>query len=156
MKDYDIKIRNGREITFFGTSDDTIVVPSTVKFDTDCKRADIEINEEMAVKIGIPNVAEHIELDVAGARIVIRDLTFDRMEINAKGQITVETENIRGNIDINMAGGKAELIVDGNYRFDKVVKGRNNNIETDIEASPEAPFKVELNGKDSVLKITAK
>ena len=69
---------------------------------------------------------------------------------------TVETENIRGNIDINMAGGKAELIVDGNYRFDKVVKGRNNNIETDIEASPEAPFKVELNGKDSVLKITAK
>jgi len=156
MKDYDIKIKNGREITFFGTSDDTIVVPSSVKFDTDCKRADIEINEETTVKIGIPNVADHIELDVAGARLIIKDLTFDRMEIDAKGQITVQTENIRGSIDINMIGGTAELIVDGNYKFDKVVKGRNNNIETSIATSAEAPYKVELNGKESVLKITRK
>lgn len=154
MRDYDIKIKNGREITFYGTDDDTIVVPSTVKFDTDCNRADIEINQETTVKIGIPNIADHIELDVAGAKLIIRDLVFDRMEIDAKGQITVQTENIRGNIDINMIGGTAELTVDDNYQFEKVVKGRNNNIETTVETSSGAPYKVELNGKESVLKIT--
>ena len=43
MKDYDIKIKKATEVTFYGTENDTIVVPSKVRFDTDRDYADIDI-----------------------------------------------------------------------------------------------------------------
>ena len=44
MKDYDIKIKKAAEATLFATDNDTIVVPSKVKFDTDRDQADIDID----------------------------------------------------------------------------------------------------------------
>ena len=107
MNDYDIKIKGECDVTFFGTDDNTIVVPATVKFDTDCKKADIEISDTNPVKIGIPSRAEKVEIEIKESRLKMSNLTAEQFEIDGKGTIVVDIENITGSIEINMIGGSA-------------------------------------------------
>ena len=153
MKDYDIKIKGSCAVKVFGTKDDTIVVPSDVKLDSDRNRADIDIKDVSDVKIGIPGEAEKIELNITDSTMKISDLSFEEFEIDAKGEITVELSGTEGPVDINMIGGKATLIVPEGFSFFTVNKGKNNTIECALSETPGSNNKIELNGKDSTLII---
>ena len=153
MKDYDIKVRGRCEITFFGTDNDTIIVPSNVKFDSDRDSADIDIEAGSNVTIGIPCEAEHVELDVMDSNISIKDLSFEKLEIDAKGRIEVKIENVKGPIDINMVSGEAVLKVPEGYSFRTNREGKNNFIECSIPQDISTDNVIELNLKNSVLKI---
>ena len=137
MKDYDIKIKGSCAVKVFGTKDDTIVVPSDVKLDSDRNRADIDIKDVSDVKIGIPGEAEKIELNITDSTM----------------KIVVELSGTEGPVDINMIGGKATLIVPEGFLFFTVNKGKNNSIECALPETPGSNNKIELNGKDSTLII---
>lgn len=154
MKDYDIRIKNASEVTLFGTKDDTMVVPATVKFDTDRSKCDIDIKDTDSVKIGIPDKAEHVELNIADSRLTVSDIRFEKLEIDAKGKIVIDIKDTIGPIDINLVNGSAELLVHKGFCFSTVVKGINNSIENDNVESLDSINVIELNGKNSVLKIT--
>ena len=156
MMDYDIKIKKASEVTLYGTCDDTIVVPSTVKFDTDRRKADIEIDDETPVKVGMPNIAEKIELEVKDSTVILKDLSYEDLEIDGKGNIVIDAENITGSLQINLVGGEAILRLPSGYRFQAVNKGRSTTIENGLTSDPDATDIVEFNGKDSVLKIVEK
>ena len=156
MKDYDIKVRGRNEIDFFGTDNDTIVVPSNVKLDTDRDNADIDIKAGEKAVIGIPNVAEHVELDIMDSKVSIKDLSFEKLEIDAKGNIEITIDNVSGPIDINMVSGQAVLKVPAGYSFRTNREGKNNFIECDIPQDISSGNVIELNGKDSSLKIINK
>lgn len=153
MKDYDIKIKKAAEVTFYGTENDTIVVPSKVRFDTDRNHADIDIEGVEKAIVGIPPKADHIELFVEDAEVSIKGLSFERMEIDAEGRITIRLDSVKGNIDINMVKGEAELFVPSDYSFTTRCEGKNNEIDCEIERDPEAENVIELNGKNSKLTI---
>ena len=156
MKEYDIKIKNGCDIRFFGTDNNTIVIPADVKMDTDRDQVDIDIKADTKVEIGIPEKAEHIELGIEDANLKIENISWERIEIDAKGQINIEMNNVDGSIDVNMAGGFAELIVPADYSFVTRCEGRNNTIECDIPTDPSSANVIELNGKNTTLVIKRK
>ena len=89
MKEYDIKIKNGCDIRFFGTDNNTIVIPADVKMDTDRDQVDIDIKADTKVEIGIPEKAEHIELGIEDANLKIENISWERIEIDAEGQINI-------------------------------------------------------------------
>lgn len=154
MKDFDINIKNASEVTLFGTKDHTMVVPDQVKFDSDRNRADIDIKDLASVKIGIPEQAEKVELNIADSKIFVSGLTFERLEIDAKGSIAIDIDGTRGPVDINMVEGSAELIVHKGFRFCTRIKGSNNAIECDLAEDHNSENVIEINGKNSILKIT--
>ncbi|SCW48540.1 hypothetical protein SAMN02910456_01342 [Ruminococcaceae bacterium YRB3002] len=157
MTDYDIKVKGECEITLYGTDDDTIVVPSTVKFDTDRRKADIEIAGLEKVKIGIPaDIAEKIEIEMGDSSLSVSGLRFEQLEIDSKGSIVVDVEDVEGSIEINMVGGEAVLRVPEGFGFKAENRGRNTVLENELVSSESAGNRVELNGKDSVLKIVSK
>ena len=156
MKDYDIHIDGGSEVTLFGTEDDTIVVPASVKFDTDHDQADIDIKGKSIVKIGIPKQAEHIELNVKDATLKISNLTYKRIEIDAKGSLVIDLEDAEGAIDVNMVGGEAEMRVPKGYKFNVREEGKKNKLVYNMPVTVNTDNVIELNGKDSVLKIIEK
>lgn len=153
MKDYDINVKGAQNVKVFGTKDNTIVVPSDVRLDSDRNKADIDIKDVSDVKIGIPENAEKIELNITDSKIAVTDLSFEEFEIDGKGEITVEIDGTNGPIDINMIGGTATLIVPEGFSFFAVVKGKNNRIDSDIAEDHSSANKIELNGKDTVLLI---
>jgi len=156
MKDYDIRIKSSTEVTFYGTDDDTIVVPASVKFDTDRSQADIDIDGDSAVKIGIPKNAEHIEIDIRGGVLNISNLTFERIEIDSKSNLKISLEDTQGRVDINLLEGEAELTVPAGFQFDTRNEGRNTRIECDIPTTDNTCNMIEFNGRSSVLKIVEK
>jgi len=156
MKDYDIKIKGGCEVTLYGTSDNTIVVPSDVKLDADGNRADIEVSSGEPVKIGIPAQAEKVELEMKESKLFVKDLAFEQLEIDGKGTVVVDVENVTGSIEINMVGGNAVIKVPADYSFKAENRGRGTEIENELSSDDSASNRIELNGKDSVLKILAK
>ena len=153
MKDYDINIKGSCEVKVFGTNDNTMVVPASVKFDSDRNKADIDIKDERDVKIGIPGQAEKIELNITDSRISVTDIKFEQLEIDGKGDITIEVSGVEGKIDINMIGGTAKLMVPSGFAFSTECKGKNNRIECDLAEDQTSPVRIELNGKDTRLTI---
>ena len=153
MKDYDIKIKKASEVTLYATDNDTIVVPSKVKFDTDRDSADIDIEDVEKALVGIPPMADHIELFIENATLNLKGISFERMEIDAEGRITIIADQINGNIDINMLKGEAELVIPEGFSFNARCEGKNNEIRCEIPEDPNAKNTIELNGKNSVLTI---
>ena len=153
MKDYDINVKGAQNVKVFGTKDNTIVVPSDVRLDSDRNKADIDIKDESDVKIGIPENAEKIELNIADSDISVSDLSFEKLEIDGKGNITVSIDNTSGPVDINMIGGTATLIVSKDFRFFTEIKGMGNRIESNITEDRSSADKIELNGSNSTLTI---
>ena len=153
MKDYDIKIKRSREIELFGTQDDTIVVPSDSKLDSDRNRVDMDIYEASKCRIGIPEDAEDVELNFTDAALKLSNISFKKLQIDAKGKILIELQDVTGPIDINMVGGQAELILSPSMAFKVVCEGKNNSILCDEEQSEDTVNVIELNGKDSTLII---
>ena len=153
MRDYDIKINGTSNVTVFGTKDNTIVVPSDVKVDADGNRADIDIGNVSDIKLGIPENAEKIELNITDSDISVSDLSFEKLEIDGKGNITVSIDNTSGPVDINMIGGTATLIVSKDFRFFTEIKGMGNRIESNITEDRSSADKIELNGSNSTLTI---
>ena len=153
MKDYDIKIKNSSEVTLYGTEDNTIVVPATVKFDTDHEQADIDIDGDIPVKVGIPKNAEHIEIDIKGGVLNVSNLAFERIEIDTKGDLKLALDGTQGAVDINIIGGNVELRVPKGFAFNTRCEGKNNNIECNTVTTADTCNMIELNGKNSVLKI---
>ena len=153
MRDYDINIKGTSNVKIFGTGDDTIVVPSDVKFDSDRNKADIDIKDVSDVKIGIPGTAEKIELNITDSKIFISGLSFEELEIDGKGEITITIDGTNGPIDINMIGGTATLIVPEGFSFCTEAKGRNNRIDSIIAEDHSSVNRIELNGRDSTLLI---
>ena len=156
MVDYDIKIREAGKITLYGTADNTIVVPSNVKFDTDRRKADIEVDSNAVVKVGIPDKAEKVELEAKNAEVVLKDLTFENLEMDCKGTMVIDVENISGSLEINLVGGEAVLKVPQGFAFRVVNKGRSTTVDCGVETDDGAENIVEFNGKDSSLKIVQK
>lgn len=157
MKDYDIKIKNANEVRIYGTDNDTIVVPSKVRFDTARGHADIDIKDVSDVQIGLPDKAEKIELNISSASLSVEGISFEKMEIDAKGDIKVAVDGLSGKLDINMIGGTCELLVPADFKFSTRCEGRDNSIEcTGVAATEGASNIIELNGKNSTLRITAK
>ena len=153
MKDYDIKIKKASEITLYATDNDTIVVPSKVKFDTDRDSCDIDIEGVEKALVGIPPMAENVELFIENTTLNLKGISFSRLEIDAEGKITIIADRIDGNIDINMLKGEAELIVPEGFVFNTRCEGKNNEIICEIPTDPNAKNTIELNGKNSVLTI---
>lgn len=156
MKDYDINIKGSSDVKVFGTKDNTIVVPSDVKLDSDRNKADIDIKDVSDVKIGIPENAEKIELNITDSKMTITDLSFEELEIDGKGDITIEVDGINGPVDINMIGGKATLLIPEGFSFFTETKGKNNRIDCSIPEDHTSANKIELNGKDTTLVIKRK
>ena len=156
MVDYDIKIREAGKITLYGTADNTIVVPSNVKFDTDRRKADIEIDSNIAAKVGIPDKAEKVELEAKNAEVYLKDLTFENLEMDCKGTMVIDVLNIAGSLEINMVGGEAVLRVPADFSFRVVNKGRSTTVDCSVATDDSAENIVEFNGKDSSLKIVQK
>ena len=152
MKDFDIKIKGNCEARIFGTGDETMVLPSNAKIDTARDKGDITTDAKN-VKIGLPSCAEKVEIEAAGSDITIERLKFETLEIDAKEQILIRLIDTEGKIDINMIGGEATLIVPEDYTFTTSVKGKNNKIEGSIEEDVTSKNCIEINGKDSTLKI---
>lgn len=153
MKDYDIRIRKANEVTLFATDNDTIVVPSKVKFDTDHDQADIDINGVDEVVVGIPPMAGNIEVFVENTTLNLKGISFERLEIDGEGSIRIVADRIDGNIDINLIKGEAELIVPEGFAFNTRCEGKNNEIRCDIPQDPNAKNTIELNGRNCVLTI---
>ena len=153
MKDYDIKIKKASEATLFATDNDTIVVPSKVKFDTDHDQADIDIDGVEKALIGIPPMAGNIEVFIENATLYLKGISFERLEIDGEGKIAIIADRIEGNIDINMLKGEAELVVPEGCGFSTRTEGKNNTISCQIETDPASATTIELNGKNSVLTI---
>jgi len=154
MKDYDINVKGSCKVELFGTGDDTIVVPSSVKLDSDRNKADIEIRDVKTAKIGIPEGSEKIELACKDSDVSVKDLVFEQLEIDGKGNISVEVVNIVGSLEINMVNGQAQLKVPEGFRFRYELKGRNNCINCTLPCDDQAETVVEFNGSNSVLNIT--
>ncbi len=153
MKDYDIKIKKAAEVTLYATDNDTIVVPSKVKFDTDRDQADIDIEGVEKALVGIPPMAGNVEVFIENAVMYLKGISFERLEIDAEGKIQIVADQIDGNIDINMLKGEAELIVPEGFVFATRCEGKNNEIRCEIPTDPSAKNTIELNGKNSVLTI---
>lgn len=152
MKDFDIKIKGSCEARIFGTGDETMVLPSNAKIDTARDTVDITTDFK-EVKIGLPSCSEKVEIAAEASDITIESLEFETLEIDAKEKITIRLIDTKGKIDINMIGGEATLIVPEGYSFTTSVKGKNNKIDCDLPQDELAANKIELNGKDSTLKI---
>lgn len=156
MVDYDIKVREAGRITLYGTADNTIVVPSNVKFDTDRRKADIEVDSNAVVRVGIPDKAEKVELEAKNAEVVLKDLTFENLEMDCKGTMVIDVENISGSLEINLVSGEAVLKVPQGFAFRVVNMGRSTTVDCGVETDDSAENIVEFNGKDSSLKIVKK
>ena len=152
MKDFDIKIEKSRVVKVFGTEDNTIVIPADAKIDPSRSKFDITLGGN-AAKFGIPHDSEKIEIAAEGSDITVENVSFERLEIDAKGTIIVKLDGTAGPVDINMDGGEATLIVKEGFSFRTEVKGKNNKIECELPQDELAANKIELNGKDSTLKI---
>ena len=153
MKDYEINIKNAKEVTIFATDNDTIVVPSKVTFESGHDQAEIHIDGVENATIGIPPEADHIELSVENATVNVKGISFSRIEIDGKGKLLINTDTLSGNIDINMIRGEAELTVPAGYSFATRCEGKNNEIDCDIDQDPDAGNVIEFNGKNSKLTI---
>ncbi len=152
MKDFDIKIKGSCEARIFGTGDETMVLPSNAKIDTARDKGDITTDAKN-VKIGLPSCAEKVEIAAEASDITIESLEFETLEIDAKEKVTIRLIDTKGKIDINMIGGEATLIVPEDYTFTTSVKGKNNKIESSFGEDVTSGNIIELNGKDSALKI---
>ena len=152
MRDFDIKIEKNSIVTIFGTEDDTIVIPAEAKIDPSRSKFDISLGDK-ATKFGIPHDSEKIEINADGSNITVENVSFERLEIDAKGSVLVKLDGTTGPVDINMAGGEATLIVNEDFSFTTDLKGKNNKIECDIEEDTTSENVIQLNGKDSILKI---
>ena len=152
MNDFDIKIKGNCEAKIFGTGDETMVIPCNAKIDTAREKVDIttDFNE---VKIGLPSCSEKVEIAADNSDITIENLKFETLEIDAKDKVLIRLIDTHGKTDINMIGGAATVIVPEDYSFTTSVKGKNNKIECELPQDELAANKIELNGKDSTLKI---
>lgn len=153
MKDYEITIKKASEVTIFATDNDTLVVPSKVTFESSHDQAEIIIDGVENATIGIPPKADHIELSVENATVNLKGISYSRIEIDGKGKLLINTDTLSGNIDINMISGEAELVIPSGARFATRTEGKNNTISCLVPEEPSSETIIELNGKNSVLKI---
>lgn len=153
MKDYDIKIEGATKITVYGTNDDTVLFPASAKIDTDRNKFDVDVEGVAEVRIGIPCACEKLEIACGNATLTVRDLTFEDLEIDGKGDLKIAVSNIRGAVQINLLKGTAALTVPEDYSFRTFNKGRGCRIDNSIAEDPSSENSIELNGKDSVLTI---
>ncbi|MBP5180163.1 MAG: hypothetical protein J6127_02625 [Clostridiales bacterium] len=153
MKDFDIHVKGATKVTLFGTDNDTICVPSFAKIDTDRSKGDIDINVEGEVCLGIPSDSEHIELGVKDAKIILTNLHFENLEIDAKGSVTIDADDISGKLDINLADSVADLNLPSDFSFRTKTEGKNNRLNNDRTEDQASANIIEFNGKNSVLNI---
>ena len=153
MTDFDIKVKNANVIRVFGTEDETMVFPSAAKIDTSRSNCDVVIDGLSEVKIGLPKNSEEIELACAGAAIFISDLSFESFEIDGKGDLKIDAEDIEGSLEINLVSGSAELTVPSGFSFRAKNAGKNCIIDSEADDVIDSTNTVELNGKDSKLTI---
>ena len=153
MKDYDILVKGHSEVTLAGDSEWSVAVTEGVEVDNRHRSVDIEIRDLKTAKIAVPHEVPVVEFNIEDSWLNIEDITFEKIEIDGKGKIVVELKNTTGPIDINMIGGECELRVPEGYFFKTAIKGKNNVINSDIEADPASANVIEINGKDSTLHI---
>ena len=153
MKDFDIKVPDNCKVTLFGTDNGTIVVPASVIFDSDRGQADIEIKDVTEVEIGIPKESEHIEINLACSSLTLRNLAYERIEIDCRESAQIDIENAAGAMDINIMNGQVTLMVPAGYEFTTRNEGRDTSMEYSIPTTANARNVIELNGKNSVLSI---
>lgn len=152
MRDFDIKTERNSELWIFGTKDDTIVIPCDAKADPSRSKFDIKLDKDMH-KLGLPLRSEKIEVCAEGGEITVEGISFERLEIDAKDHIVLNLEDTTGPVDINMTGGEATLCIRAGFSFKTVISGKNNRIECDLPQDENSANIIELNGKDSCLKI---
>ena len=134
MKDFDIKVPDNCKVTLFGTDNGTIVVPASVIFDSDRGQADIEIN-------------------LACSSLTLRNLAYERIEIDCRESAQIDIEDAAGAMDINIMNGQVTLMVPAGYEFTTRNEGRDTSMEYNIPTTANARNVIELNGKNSVLSI---
>ena len=151
MKNYEIDYKNITVAQIFGTPENTINIPAGVDFESHGLDLELKVKGIDNSKIGILPEVGTIEVSVEDARICIKDVTFEKLEIDAKGMITVCIENSRGDIDINMIGGQATvvLITDADYKYR--VEG-NNKVIGNIDGE-NGTYTLEANGKNCTVVV---
>ncbi|MBR1797874.1 MAG: DUF4097 family beta strand repeat protein [Clostridiales bacterium] len=152
MKDFDIKVKGNSNVTLFGTEDNTIVIPADCSIDNSGRSCDIKV-EGAEVRIGVPASIAHIELTIADSEVKLHGISFDHIEIDASGSITVNTDTLGRKLDINMSNGQADLELPKNASFKTRNEGKNNTINTELKEDVSSINVIEINGKNSVLNI---
>ena len=153
MTDFDIKVKNAKQVKIYGTTDRTVVLPENVKVDANRGKFDISVESVSSVEIGIPMESGKVELACGEASIDIRDLKFEEFEIDGSDDLSIEASGIEGSLEINLIGSAAELRVPSGYAFRAKNAGRGCRIEGDFAETPDSGNVIELNGKDSTLTI---
>ena len=153
MKDYEISIKNAKEVSIYKTDNDTLVIPSSSDIETDKNNTEIKIKDVEEAVIGIPKEAGHIELSIEDASLTVKGISFERMEIDGKGKLVINLDDIAGSIDVNLIDGSAEMTVPSAYSFKARTEGKNNTIDCQAQEDAAAENIIELNGRNSTLLI---
>ncbi len=153
MKDFDIHVKGTGKVTLFGTDNGTITAPVESRIDSDKYNCDIDVNTNEDIIIGVPSDTKHIEIAIADTSLIIKDLDFDNLEIDAKGSVKIKAVNISGKLDINLSDSVADLSLPEGFTFRTVTEGKNNRLNNSRTESASAANIIELNGKNSVLNI---
>ena len=158
MKDFDIVVKGGCEITVNG-ADGYIRIPENTKIDVARGKADLTIDSadcgDKAV-IEVPTKSEHIEIKCDPTKINIKNISFDEFEIDSKGDVEVDAEGINGALSINLIDSTATVTVPEDFRFNIRNKGKNNTVTFSGAVYIDASNVIEINGKNSELKILTK
>ena len=158
MKDFDIVVKGNLELSVNG-ADGYIRIPENVKMDVARDRADLTLDAADCngkALIEVPVNSEHIEIKCEGSKIDIRNISFDEFEIDSKGDVEVNIEDIRGELSINLIDATATVTVKPETRFNVVNKGKGNTVTYAGAAYNDADLTIEINGKNSELKILTK
>lgn len=153
MKDYDIRIEGRAKINVFGTKDGTVLFPSTAKIDTDRSKTDVNVKNVEEVKIGIPDDCEKVEIACDDANLSVQGITFEDLEIDGKGTLTINLADVRGYISINLMHGHAKVFLPEGFSFRTANKGKDCLITNARPEDANAETVIELNGRDSSLTI---
>ena len=161
MTDIEIKIKGKCSFVLEGTKDDTVTFPQSAKISSNKYDTDIEFDANDVngmTKLIIPEKSEKIELAVDdGSVLILKNLNSERIEVDAKGTVEITIMNIVAALDVNMIGGEATLYVPSDMKVSCKSEGKGNFIETSgIIPSENSDVKIELNGRDSVLKIATR
>lgn len=96
MTDFDIKVKNVKQVKIYGTTDRTVVLPENAKVDANRGKFDISVESVSSVEIGIPMESGKVELACGEASIDIRDLKFEEFEIDGNDDLSIEASGIEG------------------------------------------------------------
>ena len=155
MKDFDIVVKGNLALTVNG-ADGYIRIPEKTKLDVARDRADLTLDAAdcgSEALIEVPTNSEHIEIKCDSSRIDIRNISFDEFEIDSKGDVDVNIEAIKGELSINLIDSTATVTVPAEMRFNVVNKGKCNTVTYAGATYNDADLTIEINGKNSELRI---